>query len=92
MQCRITDLRCKEVIDLCTGDRIGFVEDVELILPGGQIAALVVPGTGKCFGLFGREDDVVIPWDCVRRFGEDVILVELPEHPNRPAKTRKTWL
>lgn len=92
MQCRVTDLKCKEVIDLNTGNRIGFVDDVEVILPGGQIAALVVPGEGKCFGLLGRGEDVVIPWCCVRRFGDDVILVEAPVPPSRPAKPRKSWL
>jgi len=89
MQCRITDLRCKEVIDINTGDRIGFVEDVEILLPGGQVAALVIPGEGKCFGLLGRGEDRVIPWACVRRFGEDVILVEAPEGCSRPAQPRR---
>jgi len=93
MQCRITDLKCKEVIDLNTGNRIGFVDDVEIILPGGQIAALIVPGAGKLFGLLGRDDDVVIPWSCVCRFGDDVILVEVPEISHRPPnKPRKSWL
>lgn len=92
MQCRITDLKCKEVIDLKSGNRLGFVDDVEIILPGGQIAALVVPGAGKCFGLLGREDDIVIPWACVCKFGDDVILVELPEQPPRPQKPRKSWV
>ena len=89
MQCRITDLKCKEVIDINTGDRIGFVEDVEILLPGGQIVALVVPGDCRCFGLLGRGEDTVIPWQCVRRFGEDVILVETPDGCNRPAKPRR---
>ena len=53
MQCRITDLKCKEVIDLTTGNRIGFVDDVEILLPGGQVAALVVPGEGRCLGCWG---------------------------------------
>ena len=93
MQCRITDLKCKEVIDLNTGNRIGFVDDVEVILPGGQIAALIVPGAGKLFGLLGRDDDVVIPWSCVCRFGDDVILVEVPESSHRPpARPRKSWI
>lgn len=92
MQCRIVDLKCKEVIDLNTGNRIGFVDDVEIILPGGQVSALVVLGSSKCFGLLGREDDVVIPWGCVRRFGDDVILVEVPDCPPRPTKPRKSWL
>ena len=84
MQCRVTDLN--------TGERIGYVGDVEVILPGGQIAALVVPGAGKCFGLLGREDDVVIPWGCVRRFGDDVILVDSPGVPQHPEKPRKRWV
>ena len=94
MQCRITDLKYKEVIDLTTGNRIGFVDDVEILLPGGQVAALVVPGEGKCFGLLGREEDVIIPWSCVRRFGDDVILVEAPPQPSRPPtpRPRKGWL
>ena len=33
MQCRITDLRCKEIINICDGKRIGYAEDVDLVLP-----------------------------------------------------------
>ena len=38
--------------------------------------ALVVPGRRRFFGLLGREEDKVIPWGAVKRFGEDIILVE----------------
>ena len=31
MQCRITDLRCKEIINICDGKRIGYAEDVDLV-------------------------------------------------------------
>ena len=37
--------------------------------------------------LLGREEDRYIPWDRVRRFGEDIILVE--QEP-RPARRRRT--
>lgn len=37
----------------------------------------MVPGKCRFFGLFGRADDYVIPWQCIRRFGEDIILVEV---------------
>ena len=30
----------------------------------------------RLLGLLGREPDAVFPWSCVRRFGEDVILVD----------------
>ena len=49
---------------------------MEIDLESGQVRALVVPGKRRFFGLFGREEDKVIPWSSVRRFGEDIILVE----------------
>ena len=39
MQCRITDLRCKEIINICDGKRIGYAEDVDLVLPEGRVCA-----------------------------------------------------
>ena len=33
MKCRMVELRCKEVINICDGCRLGFVGDVEVLLP-----------------------------------------------------------
>ena len=79
MGTRLADLRYKEVINVLDGSRYGYVEDVEFDPDSGQIAALVVPGQPRLFGLLGRGEDVVIPWSAVRRFGEDLILVEKGE-------------
>lgn len=76
MQCRMTDLRYKEVINICDGCRLGFVGDIELVMPGGQITALIVPGPYRFFGLFGRGEEYYIPWDCIRQIGDDIILVD----------------
>lgn len=76
MDARMGQLRCKEVIGIADGERYGYVGDVEVDLDSGQIKALVVPGRLRWFGLLGRESDRVFPWTAVRRFGEDVILVE----------------
>jgi len=73
----ITDLRYKEIINLHNGHRMGFVCDTEISLPEGQVTALLVPGPARFFGLFGREEDVVIPWDKISKIGEDIILVDL---------------
>ncbi len=77
MGMRIVDLRCKEVVNVCDGQRLGFVSDVEVRVPDGQVCALIVPGPCRFFGLLGRKDDFVIPWSCIRRMGEDIILVEI---------------
>ncbi|WP_294548944.1 YlmC/YmxH family sporulation protein [uncultured Pseudoflavonifractor sp.] len=76
MKSRIADLRCKEIINVTNGCRYGYVGDVEVELDSGQICALVVPGRLRLFGLLGREEDRIFPWESVRRFGEDIILVE----------------
>ena len=76
METRIAELRCKEVISVADGSRFGYVGDMEVDLDSGQVRALVVPGRRRLFGLLGREEDRYIPWQSVRRFGEDIILVE----------------
>ena len=76
METRIAELRYKEVISVTDGSRFGYVGDMEVDLESGQVRALVVPGRLRLFGLLGREKDHVFPWSSVRRFGEDIILVE----------------
>ena len=72
----LSDRRDKEVISVEDGARYGYVGDMEVDLESGQVRSLVVPGRRRLFGLLGREEDKVIPWGAVKRFGEDIILVE----------------
>lgn len=76
MDTSISDLRCKEVVSLADGTRFGYVGDMEVDLDSGRVRALVIPGRRRLFGLLGRDADHRIPWASVRRFGEDIILVE----------------
>lgn len=92
MGMRIVDLRCKEVVNVCDGQRMGFVSDVEVKMPEGQVAALVVPGPCRFLGLFGRKDDFVIPWSCIRRVGEDIILVEIEPDRCRVPRPKPKWI
>ena len=78
MECRVSELRYKEIINVSDGSRYGWVGDVEVDRDSGQVRALVVPGRLRLFGLLGREEDRVFPWEAVRRFGADTILVETP--------------
>ena len=76
MQCRMVELRYKEVINICDGCRLGFVGDVEVLIPEGKVTALIVPGPCRFFGLFGRGEEYYIPWDCIKQIGDDIILVD----------------
>ena len=63
MMCRFSQLRRKEVINICDGSRLGCVGDLELCIPEGTVKALIVFGPCRFFGLFGRGEDYYIPWD-----------------------------
>ncbi len=76
MICRIAELQYKEIIDITSGVRYGFVSDVELDLDRGAIEAVIIRGRPRLWGLLGREPDAVFPWSAVRRVGEDIILVD----------------
>jgi sporulation protein YlmC with PRC-barrel domain len=40
---------------------------------------LIINGSGKMMGLFGKEsEEIVVPWKNIIRIGSDVILVEVP--------------
>ncbi len=89
--CRYAELRCKEVINLCDGCRLGYVCDLELELPEGQICAIWVPGPWRWRGLFGRDGCYRIPWSRIQRIGGDMILVDavLRDCRARPPRRRR---
>ncbi|MBC8014839.1 MAG: YlmC/YmxH family sporulation protein [Sporomusaceae bacterium] len=73
---KTSDLKLKEVINTIDGKRLGGITDIEIDVESGKLVAIVVPGNGKFLGLFGRNEDVVIPWEKISKIGFDVILVE----------------
>lgn len=76
MNCCLSTLRHKEVISRRNGCRIGYVDDLEIDTQSARICSLIIYGRLKCFGLLGRKDDCVIPWDKIELIGEDTILVD----------------
>ncbi len=91
MQCRVVDLRCKEVINIHDGCRLGFPCDVEVEMPCGQILAIIVQGPCRFWGLFGKGIEYIIPWDCIKRIGADIILVEHAIPGPKPPKDKKRF-
>lgn len=73
---RLCELKKKEVINICDGQRIGCITDIEFELCNGCITHVIIPGPCKVFGMFGREEEYVIPAKCVKQIGADVVLIE----------------
>jgi len=90
--CRANDLRCKDVINVKNGCRIGCVCDFEIDLSSARISALIIYGRWRCFGLLGRKKDIIIRWGDIQLIGEDTILVnfDMPKERmrNQRAKMR----
>lgn len=72
-----SDLREKDVINISDGKKLGKVCDLEVDVKTGKIDAIVVPAPFSVGNIFSKEKDYVIPWERIKKIGEDVILVEI---------------
>ncbi|WP_147531961.1 YlmC/YmxH family sporulation protein [Bacillus marasmi] len=72
---KISDFQIKDVVNVFDGKRLGNIGDIDINLNTGKIDAVVIGGTGKVLGIFGKDDQIVIPWKNIIKIGEDVILV-----------------
>ena len=86
-----SELRYKEVIDIHSGFRLGYVCDAEYDDAEGRILSLITPGRARFFGLLGREDDYVLPWSSIARVGRDIILVDSKESPGRRKRKKPAF-
>ncbi len=73
MNYTLSDLRRKEVINVCDGARLGFPDDV--IIDGcGNVLCLSVPCSS--FRFFGKGEARHIPWKQIQRIAEETIWVK----------------
>lgn len=71
------DFKQKEVININEGKIVGFVVDVNADFQNGEINSIIVAQTGKLLGTMFGKNNITIPWDKIKKIGEDVILVEI---------------
>ena len=64
---RICELRQKEVINICSCNRLGFVQDIDIDLCTGTVVSIIIPGPAKFCGLFGKGSEYVIPFKCIKQ-------------------------
>lgn len=70
------ELSEKDVINVCTGERLGRLCDVEIDVTQSTVISIVVPGQGNVWG-FGKSTEIIIPWQMIECIGEDTILVKM---------------
>ncbi|MGE7601884.1 YlmC/YmxH family sporulation protein [Peribacillus sp. NPDC097675] len=73
---RISDFQIKDIVNIADGKKLGNMTDLEINTGTGKIEAIIVSNSTRLMGFFGREQDIVIPWQKIKKIGADVILVE----------------
>jgi len=73
---KASELRQKEIINISDGKRLGFVSDVEINMETGVIESIIIPSESKLFRVLSKENDIVIPWEDIKKIGIDVILID----------------
>ncbi len=75
MQCRIDDLRNRQVVCVNDGSVLGYISDIEFDTENGNLTALVIYGRPRALGFLGHESDVLIPWKDIEVIGPETVLV-----------------
>ncbi len=78
---KFNELAGKEIVNLSDGRRLGILADSDLLIDEktGKIKALLIPDFKNYFSIFSERDFIEIPWDCVKKIGNDMIIIELDD-------------
>lgn len=100
MACTTVDLREKAVINICDGQDLGRVNELEIDVSCGKVTALIVNPEGFV-SLFSCRNQVTVPWENIVKIGKDSIIVELKQNTsdcqcetvdkNGCGKVKKWW-
>ena len=70
-----SELRSKMVVDLNDGKNLGHISDMVFSPDLRRVMGIIAP-LGKR-GMFAKGQDVFIPISCIKKIGEDVIIVDI---------------
>ncbi len=77
MICSFSALRGKEVVNVSTGEKLGFIDDLEMDSSTGRVVTFIIYGRSRAFGLMGRDEDIVVRCSDIQLIGEDTVLVKV---------------
>jgi len=75
----LSELGGKEIVNLNNGERLGVIADSDIIVDEktGKIISLLIPERRFQLKLFGNNQEIEIPWDSIRKIGQDMIIIEV---------------
>lgn len=78
---RLGELAGKEIININDGARLGVAGETDLSIDveTGQIQSIVLPRKIGFMNFWAEKQELVIPWEAVKKVGVEVIIVELDQ-------------
>ncbi len=73
---KASELKNKEIINLATNEKLGYISDFEICTTSGEVSAVFVPDKNKFFP-YGKNNLLRIPWGKISGFGNDIIIVNI---------------
>lgn len=78
---RLAELTGKEIVNLADGARLGMVGESDLVIDAqtGRVLSIILPRKGNFLSFWVEKQQLVIPWEAVRRIGKEVIIVDIDQ-------------
>ncbi len=78
---RMAELAGKEIININDGSRLGVAGETDLAVDveTGIIQSIILPRKGGLLNFLSDRQELVIPWEAVKKIGMEVIIVTLDQ-------------
>lgn len=78
---RLIELTGKEIVNLYNGARLGVVGESDLAIDTetGRIRSIILPRKSNLLSFWVEKQQLIIPWEAVRKVGKEVIIVDLDQ-------------
>lgn len=78
---RIGELAGKEIININDGIRLGIIGETDMNIDreSGAIKAIILPRKGNLINFWLDKQQIIIPWDRVRKVGYEVLIVDIDQ-------------
>ena len=70
----LNSIKTMEVVEINSGTRLGFIKDFKVDTENYKITSILMPN--EKISIFGKNNDIEIPWYRIKKIEVDVILVD----------------
>lgn len=71
----LSALQRKEVVMMHTGEKLGYIDDLEIDEQDGVITSIIVINRHMKGSFFNKVQEIVIDWNQIVTIGADIILI-----------------